>query len=351
MALIMMDGFDVYNGYGSNVGVSSYWTVNTTAGQSLIGGRFGGQAIFNNSGNQARYMQRSLDAPVSAFCAGIAMYSNEGSTVVDTGHVFVLFDDATVKIVAGIDPTAGKILVGTTDYTTNLLAESASGLWAFHLWHYIEVRVVIDAVNGSVEAWLNGTKVIDETGLNTGTGTGNLFRIDTRSFHQGSSQSQRRHDDFYLTDNERIGVRRIVQLVPAADTAQKDCTPSTGTDNYAMVDEATTDQDSTYVEGVADDAEDLYTLQDLVTVLGYTPQDVDGVQVRLAARRTDAFTRHVRLKSVVDATAEVQSAMSLTETYQMSQPIFYPQNPSTAAAWQVADIADIQVGFITGDGV
>ena len=44
MAVTLIEGFDLYNGVGDNIGFKTKWLPSSEAGHSLVAGRFGGQA-------------------------------------------------------------------------------------------------------------------------------------------------------------------------------------------------------------------------------------------------------------------------------------------------------------------
>ena len=71
-----------------------------------------------------------------------------------------------------------------------------------------------------------------------------------------------------------------------------DFSPSTGTDNSALVDEtAPSDEDATYVESSTNGDIDTYVMTDLSGVVG----EVAGVMVTAEVRVTEADPRTIRL--------------------------------------------------------
>jgi hypothetical protein len=359
MALILMEGFDYYSGLGTGGGglqnPSTGWTLDTTSGANLQSGRFDGQA-FQSASATPGLMRRFLGLSTDKLCVGLAFYAV--NSIAHNRHIMNLRGDGSVKVRLTLTgdsrlafTTGGSVgsTVAQQDTIGTTLISTDSDIIIANTWNYIEARFVLHETEGTVELWLNGAKLIDETDVNTTGGVIDEYYMIMGRTDVNTTSSRWRIDDLYITDDERIGVRRITTLSPVADTAQKDWDASSGDDNYAMVNEEQPDNDDTYVEATASGDEDLYTLEDLVTKLGYTPQDVDGVQVNVWGRRTDAFTRYLRSRASIGTEDLESDPLTLTETYQISR-ILIPQNPDTSAVWEVADIGNLEVGMISGEG-
>jgi hypothetical protein len=146
-------------------------------------------------------------------------------------------------------------------------------------------------------------------------------------------------DDFYLDGSTFHGPRRIETLTASADTAQKDFTASSGADNYAMVDEALGDGDTSYVLSAAVLDKDLYDLADL----SEDPAAIDAVQLCVTARETDAGQYNLKSLLKSGATTYDGAAGSLTTSY-IDVLEIWQTDPNGSAAWTKDAIDALQAG-------
>jgi hypothetical protein len=117
-----------------------------------------------------------------------------------------------------------------------------------------------DRRSGAVRVYVDGAKVLDLPGSIPSSSANQIGIIQG----YGNSSATYLFDDLYVIDTAtRLGERKITVLTPTADVA-KAFTPSTGTDNYACLDEAVPDT-TDYVTASAPGATDTYELSDLVT--------------------------------------------------------------------------------------
>jgi hypothetical protein len=156
----------------------------------------------------------------------------------------------------------------------------------------------------------------------------------------GSFSTQRIYDDLYMTNTAtRVGERRIDVLRPSADTAQKDWTPSTGTNNSALVDDTTFNDDTDYVSASTVGNKDLYDIGNL----GFTPAAITALQVTYRARKDDATTREIRANVKSGSTTANGATKGMTTSYQTFFDI-YETDPATSAAWTTSAVNALQIG-------
>jgi hypothetical protein len=196
------------------------------------------------------------------------------------------------------------------------------------IWHYPEIEAAIDDASGIVAVWLDGVKVIDLSGVDTKQQSEagvDRIRFQLNGLNQFTTPTI---DDVYVTNGgTRLGESRVAVLYPSADTADADWTPSTGTDHYALVDEATVNGDTEYVaSGTVGDL-DLYEVSDL----GVTPDTIHAVQVTMCARKNDAATREVRSKVRSSAATANGTPHALTANYVYYRDVFETDPDTTAA--------------------
>ena len=183
---------------------------------------------------------------------------------------------------------------------TSVLATSTFAL-STGVAYYLEFKITISNTLGVVKFWLNG--VLDATLDVTGTGgspldTNNGGATDTwNAIKLGSVNTNgpalvMDYDDIYLFDgsgsynNDVVGPQRIDAIFATAEGATINGTPSTGTDNSALVDEAAANGDTDYVTLAAAGDLDTYVMQNH-PVPGAS---ITGMQAVLWARKADAGT-------------------------------------------------------------
>jgi hypothetical protein len=212
-------------------------------------------------------------------------------------------------------------------------------------WHHIEVEAKYNNT-GSLKVWIDGILQINTGSVDTfNSGTPATTNIAVASVPNTMTFLI---DDLVIWDEigtdfvlAPMGEHRILTRYPSADTAQKQFTASTGTDNYAMVDDAGMhDGDTTYVQSTTIGHEDLYD----VTDMGVTPLSIFAVAVNTRAKKTDtgAVTMKNHLKS--GATDSAGAAAVLSGSYAQYAD-YYGKDPNGTIAWTAAAVDAAQIGF------
>ena len=134
------------------------------------------------------------------------------------------------------------------------------------------------------------------------------------------------------------GQLRAVQLMPTADTAQKDLTPNSGVTNFSRVNEAHMDSDTSYVSGSTAGNTDIYALADLASA----PASITAVIIKHAMRKSDTGLRTATTRVVSGGVNYDQPTVTLATTYQWQNTI-YVSDPNTAVAWTFAGVNALQV--------
>ncbi len=152
-------------------------------------------------------------------------------------------------------------------------------------------------------------------------------------------------DDLYVlsgtggTLTTRIGPCRVVGIVSSTgDGSVAQFTPSTGTDNGAMVDDSTPDDDTTYNASTTIGFIDTYNF----AAVGYTGT-VKGVGIRNDCK-ADSGVAGIRNVSRISSTNYFSSAIALTSSYTICINI-QELSPATAGAWTVSEIDGAEFGL------
>jgi len=112
------------------------------------------------------------------------------------------------------------------------------------------------------------------------------------------------------------------------------------TANYLCVDEATSDEDTTYVSCTVQNKEDLYNLENHTTQTGA----ISNVRVYIRAKLTAAGDDQITIEVKTGGTTYAGTTVSPTTTY-ADYYSDWAQNPQTASAWTWAQIDALQAGF------
>ena len=343
MAIQLIDGFDVYNGIQTNIGLQANWNCTNTSYISMQTGRFGGQAVKVTDGGSTTtpFMYKTFTASTSC-TFGFAFYTDVLNNVwSSTSAWHIALRSGTTNYVNILFNAVGGI---TAKRDTVELGSSVAGLFTSDNWYYIEVETVISDTVGVVRVYVNGTAVLTLTAQDTKNGASTT--VDNIAMQGGGNDSFSGnsggtywYDDLYVTDTStKLGESRVETLYPNADTAVKQWTPLTGTDNYAMVDEAQCDGDATYVysQTAATDNYDFANLSD-------NPASVRAVQAVTFAKKTDTATRNIYLQTVSGATTSDGPAIPLLSTYTRFNRIM-ETDPATSAAWAYTAVNAVKGG-------
>lgn len=224
----------------------------------------------------------------------------------------------------------------------------APGVLRNNAWNYVEFRFTFSATVGVIEVRVNGVEVLNETGLDLDS-FGSVV-VDEIQFFGGEGtgvgdvDEQWFIDDVYIDDAGFQGPIKIEELLPTAEGATINFTPSAGTDNSANVDENPRDDATTYNES-ADTAsnKDLFTTANLATV----DAGIIGVQITSVAILDSAGD--IGLQSIVAEGTPTQgtgAVVEITSTTDWAavQHIF-ETNPDTSAAWTAAEVDGMEIGY------
>lgn len=214
-----------------------------------------------------------------------------------------------------------------------------------NIYHYIELKAKIDNTVGTIDLWVNGFLDGTFSGDTQQTANANADRFVTLGANSGSSGLAWSLDDIYITDDAAglssiIGDPRVECLFPNGNGNSSQMVGSDGnsTDNYLLVDEATPNDDTDYVQSSTVGDKDTYTFGDMTTTAG----TVYGVQVNTRARKTDAGARKLASVARLSGT-EVDSAdFVLTTSYQAYSDV--RETKPGGGAWTISDVNSAEFG-------
>ena len=207
-------------------------------------------------------------------------------------------------------------------------------------WHLVELHVIVGD-SGTIESRVDGVVDITYSGDTKPGATTAISYVRLYQYVTGlGNDADSYWDDFTMGTGGWPGdIRYASALVPNADTAQKDWTPSTGVDNYAMVDEKPP-SDADYVSAGSVNFKDLYTLSNWSAGANEEPRFiVDWVRAKKDV--ADSCFMEYIVKS--GSTESSSGSFALTTDF-----VYYGRvldnDPDTAAEWTANAINALDVG-------
>lgn len=269
-------------------------------------------------------------------------YACKLSAFNDIYSILELKDGATTQVSVRVNTSGG---LNVYRGTTTLLGSSDNSLITTNTFFYLEIKVKISNTVGTVEIRLNGSAspIVNLTSQDTMVSANayvNTILLASRGFYQYI-------DDLVVCDisgavnNDFLGDVAITTLYPTSDGTNTDFTCSTGTDHYALVDEAQLSADTDHNESSTVGHKDTYgmtTFSGSGTVL--------GVQICATVKNTDAGSMNVRTLAISGAspTETEGSDFALSATMKSAMTI-HEKEPIDAVAWTAAKINAAEFGL------
>lgn len=237
---------------------------------------------------------------------------------------------------------------GLTNFFTGGPGDLTDGLW-----HHIEFNYVLDSgiVDGIIQVWVDGINEIDLSSQGNNHAASTTIANDVDRIWVGPCQFQPANIPEYLVDDlvvwddtgtaftGRLDQHRIETLRPTAEGNTTQFTPSTGTDNSALIDEVAAD-DTDYVEDGTSTEKDTYVYGNTA----FEPVTIAGVVVNTRAENPDVGA--ISFKAVArSGTTEVDGASVLLDGTPTLHQQLYEDDPDTSAAWLKAAVDAAEFGF------
>lgn len=350
MAVILVEGFDAYNGAGNTstaVGLTSRWSLSSTA-------------FLNVSSTTPYDVGQSLSVTygtINTKAASIALSSNNSAgcigfnfklSTVPTGTVTLvqlLFNSASSgqRQLAFMCSSDGRLLVGNGTLSDPTAIYTSSSTLNPLSWNYVEFEFTISNASGSVNMYVNGALFDSASGLDTQSQSGSDYNTLVIGGFNSTGQGATAYiDDLYLTDTASyLGPQRVLTTYVDADSAPSDWSASTpGADPYTMLDEVLCDGDTTYIySGTAGESAVFSTQNPSITLTS-----VEAVQIGGFARKTDTGVRGIQLQYVNGGGSTYNSSESILGTG-YSRPVnLLATNPGTGLAWTAAELNAMRIG-------
>jgi hypothetical protein len=323
MAMIWAESFDLFGTDKSLLASSGYSnTPGTNAVLTTTNPRTGLASLQFTSTNFT-WLDRVLDVPVSTLIVGVAVRVNVAPNHVNWGFSSTT-SGGTWRIV--VNPNLGISVYNTRNAGGTLLGASANNLFTLSSWQYLEFKITAT----SVEVHLEGNLVLLITGQTFGTFS-NLVMGSPIS--TGANTTNFQIDDLYVCDdagpdnNDFLGNRRCVALLPDADEALQQWTPSSGPDGYAMIDEVPAN-DADYVEAFTAGDISEFSKQ----ALTINTNNIAAVMLMARSLKTDAGTSSYRMG--INSNGNIENSQEFFPGTSFAYArAFFEKNPDGGIPW------------------
>jgi hypothetical protein len=327
MALIFIEGFDVYN-VASELSPGK-WDVRA-GNNGFATGRLGINKC--TVANHSDYLEKYLNN-IGPFVVGLALKM----TASPAQETFLEFYEGGVANFKVRLNTSRKIEV--LDTTGAIVGTSTMAL-SVGVWYYIEIKATIGNT-GSVEVKVDSNTEINATSIDI-MNSANAYVDNMRVRGNTAVLSI---DDLYLLDitgvinNDFLGDSRIDPFFPTADSTTQ-WLPSAGVTNYTNVDDTAPNGDTDYVYSSTPGDIDLYDFGNMPIGTG----EVFGVQVVANARKMDAGTRNLKVKVKSGATTQTSGILTLSTTY-ANHIAMFEDSDGAGTVWDKTLVDAAQIGI------
>lgn len=354
MSIKLIDGCQHY----TTTNMAPKWTsagVNQTLDTTYQ--RFSGLKSWRCNIGSASHVERIFDANYAEAIFGAAFYFPS------TSAFFASANTNSFAIMGTVEGSSNQLNLRITPDrklklfrdTTELLA--STDLITLDTWVFIEWKLQIansTSTNKNVVRVTQGGIVTTFLNLSASSdtqATGNAYFNRLRmngSVKVGADAMVAAWVDFYWIDPtdavgavDFLGDRRVNTVYPDGNGNSSQFTGSDGnsTNNYLLVDEATPNDDTDYVESGTVGHIDLYSFGDVAVATS-----IDCVQTVARVKKTDAGARTAKTMTRIAGTNYEGPEFAPDSTYSYALPI-QEVSPATGIAWTLSELNGSEFGL------
>lgn len=329
MAIIWAESFDLYGTSKAAFELRGYEVDAETSFTTTA--RTGLRALLMSGATNDQFLRKVLDSAVTTLGIGCGIRLNSVATSDTNIPGFKVGN-----VLIGINSNFGiSVVTGGS-----VVAASANNVFVIGSFFWVESKWISNGDGtGDVECRVNGETVVVATGISMATA------FSEWRYQQGNNSSTTIIDDLVVWDtsgslyNDFVGDRRCFTSFPSADTATEQWTPSTGTDSFDLINDATPN-DSTYID--AETNGDISEFEK--DAIGINTNDVAAVVLIARALKPDTGTTAFRL-GINSAGFVANSDRKLPNTTVVYFQHIVEQNPNGGISWTKAavDAANIRL--------
>lgn len=337
MAIIFMDGFDLYSDTVDLYNTGWYRESATSNFLRVGEGKYGGNAI--ESVTAANGWQRPLPKTVAPgttlFVSFWYWHDGLGGAA---NNILLLRTTHGITLATFTHNAAGAIT--PTGHSGSALSATPNAL-TVNDWTWVEFRITLGTndTNGAMQIRADGAVVGNYTGVDTFNASQHVAAI-ILSGSQGVHYIDDVviHDDTGLDNTDYLGPCVIETLRPNNDTALSEWSLSTGSLAWALVEDNNDDTD--YVSTSTDGDAVRFAMDNLADA----PDSIFAIQVRYKVRKTDAGTRKVRGIISSGGVPDEGAAEGVVLSYAWNQGDVFERNPDGAVVWTFSAINGLEAG-------
>lgn len=327
-----MDGFDHYDGLRANLLLGAYASVGSQVQLLTSPVRTGSHALTASATGSNGAVNWNFPSVREIFGSGFGFYAGSADSA-----IYALIDfrnsGGGINCTLWLTPSgAFQLRLGSSSGGT-LLFETDPCI-TYGAWNHVEYKIRFHNTDGYCNIRVNETPVTISSGSATSIDTVNTATAECATIRFVFSQSPRfAIDDFYVWDesgtqnNDFIGDRRIITLLPNANEATQEMTVTGAANAYTAIQSA--DGDTSYI--TASDSVPVtseFTLEDP----GATVGAINAVQVVTLMRKIEAGAANVQASLLSGSDASAGTNHSITDSYAYYADI-HNTDPATGAPW------------------
>ncbi|KKM83660.1 hypothetical protein LCGC14_1307140 [marine sediment metagenome] len=343
MSVLAMDSFDwngttiITNRYHSTSGTPAFSNAQTKHGS-------GASLLLNTN----EYVTFDIgDQSGNVIIIGFYIYFTAIYASSDTSLLVIKDSVNLEQCSVRLDKTTHKLKI----VKYNVLLGTGSQVLSLDTWYHVEfkLKVVNSTASGECILKIDGVEDMNLVGVDTQYGvTDSVETISIYSFNGTTLY----YDDFYVLDtvgsyaNDFIGPYiRIECLLPDGNGNSNDFvgSDSNSVDNYLHVDEATADDDSSYIQSSTVGHKDGYSFDDL----GGSVDAVMAVQTMTRHKKVSGAgsrtAKHFIRRSAADYDGDITHTLS-DGTYENDVDL-WTEDPSTIAQWTETNVNALEAGL------
>ena len=349
---LILDGFEAYTSVNQMENDNRWVLINGYSWNGTLGRESGACVRYGvTTLEYGSYL--NLPKSVRTVVLGLAIYMDrlpdtEGEFPIrlHSGLYGVPGGEIQLNLSLGAD---GKFRLYRGPHDTGTLLDTGTTVLAVNSWYYIELRAYIDNTSGEYELKIDGSSEFSATAVDTQAHTTDNFvsmvGYWTPEHNPNVSGDYTVLDDLYVrgdptanTAGGFLGDVRIVVQKPNANGTNRDWTLSTGTDDFAVLDDippSSTDYaySSTATDRITCGMEDLTGSITIKEVALYAHTSIGS-----------SGAREVKPVCKSGATTDVGSATRVLQ-HSYLNPVMYPVDPNTAAAWTLTNLNAAEFGL------
>jgi len=227
-------------------------------------------------------------------------------------------------------------------------SSTATGVLSVNTWHYIEIEwkgTTNGANGGFYRVYVDGAQVLEDLNANMTTFTFftnyGVWVGEGYSASGTNTEQPSKFDDIYIMEidgvehTEPLGPVRVFGMTVNSDETPNDWAPSTGSDNYAVIDNEDWET-ADYVEGDVTADDDHYGVDNTFPV---TPIAVHGVRVDVVCEATDGTPNlHIGFD---DGTADEEDKGTIATGGEVQKTAFFDKDPS-GSDWTATSLGSVE---------